>query len=284
VSLSEESLSNTLSGYEFYLFTGNAVAEAAFFKGTSSNQRLFDLVVRLKKLELAHGFTLHVIHVAGQRMQDQGTDGLSHGDLLSGVMTGSSMLEFVPLHLSATDRTPQLVSWVQSWVPLTHTVFLLQPINWFVSGHGLAGWEANLDGLSSPVAAVAHTTIFLWSPPPAAAVVAVEQLSYSRIMRPHLIHVFVVPRLMTAQWRKQLFKLADLVFTLPVAFNPAVWDACMSEPLVVGIVLPYLPVPPWSRRDTPSVLKVGRALSGLFASLSGHECPILRQLWDGEGG
>jgi len=255
-----------------------------FFKRTSSNQGLFDLVVRLKKLELAHGFTLHVIHVAGQCMQDQGTNGLSHGDLLSGVMAGSGMLELVPLHLSATERAPQLVSWVKSWVPLTHTVFPLQPIDWFVLGHGLAGWEANLDGLSSPVAGVAHTTIFLWSPPPAAAVVAIEQLSYSRTKRPHLTHVFVVPRLMTPQWRKQVFKLADLVFTLPVAFNPAVWDACMSEPLVVGIVLPYLPVPPWSRRDTPSVLKVGRALSGLFASLSGHECPILRQLWDGEGG
>jgi hypothetical protein len=90
--------------------------------------------------------------------------------------------------------------------------------------------------------------------------------------------------LMTHLWRKQLFKLADLVFTLPVAFQPAVWPHDMFEPLIVGILLPFLPHSPWSRRHTPSVLEVGRSLSGVFSALSGDECAILRKLWYEPGG
>jgi hypothetical protein len=36
---------------EIFLFTDNAVAESAFYKGTSSNRLLFELVLRLRKLE-----------------------------------------------------------------------------------------------------------------------------------------------------------------------------------------------------------------------------------------
>ena len=44
-----------------------------------------------------YGFTLHVVHVAGTRMIEQGTDGLSRGALLEGVMAGQDMLSFVDL-------------------------------------------------------------------------------------------------------------------------------------------------------------------------------------------
>jgi hypothetical protein len=36
----------------------------------------------------------------------QGTDGLSRGDFSAGVMAGQQMLQFVPLHLSAGERSP----------------------------------------------------------------------------------------------------------------------------------------------------------------------------------
>ncbi len=139
---------------EIYLFTDNAVAEGAFHRGTSSNCRLFDLVLRLKQLELHHGAQLHVIHISGTRMQAQGTDALSWGDLTTGVMCNRDMLQFIPLHLSALDRSP----------PNTSD--------------------------TSPLAR-------LWTPPPAVADVALEQLSYSRHKHPDLLHIFICPRLMT---------------------------------------------------------------------------------------
>ncbi len=90
---------------EILLFTDNAVAEGAFYKGSSPSRQLFELVLKLKCLELHHGLRLHLIHVSGTRMQAQGTDGLSRGDLTNGVMNGADMLSFVPLHLLAFDRS-----------------------------------------------------------------------------------------------------------------------------------------------------------------------------------
>jgi len=96
---------------EIFLFTDNAVAEGAFYKGSSPNRPLFELVLCLKRLELHNGLRLHLIHVAGSRMQAQGTDGLSRGDLNAGVMRGKSMLSFAPLHSSPLDRTGGILPW-----------------------------------------------------------------------------------------------------------------------------------------------------------------------------
>lgn len=75
-----------------------------FYKGNTPNKQLFDLVLRLQKLEMTGHFLLNVIHVAGTHMISKGTDGLSRGDLFEGVLAGADMLSFVPLHLSALDR------------------------------------------------------------------------------------------------------------------------------------------------------------------------------------
>ena len=51
---------------------------------------------------------IHVVHVSGLRMVLQGTDGLSRADLTTGVMGGERMESFIPLHLSALDRSSEL--------------------------------------------------------------------------------------------------------------------------------------------------------------------------------
>jgi hypothetical protein len=112
-TVAAEAMVGRMLGAEFFLFTDNAVAEAAFFKGTSSNLGLFNLVLRLKQLELEYGFILHVLHVSGRRMIQQGMDGLSRGDTTLGVLRVSSMLEFIPLHLSASQRSSALLAGVQ---------------------------------------------------------------------------------------------------------------------------------------------------------------------------
>ena len=58
---------------------------------------LFELVLRLRRLEMTVGLILRVVHVAGTQMIAQGTDGLSRGNLLEGVMKGEDFLSFVPL-------------------------------------------------------------------------------------------------------------------------------------------------------------------------------------------
>jgi len=81
-----EGLEHQVASMNFllFLFTDNAVAEGAFYKGSSPSRQLFELVLKLKCLELHHGLRLHLIHVSGTRMQAQGTDGLSRGDLTMG--------------------------------------------------------------------------------------------------------------------------------------------------------------------------------------------------------
>ena len=76
------------------MFTDNTTCENSFYKGTSTSPFLFDLVLRLRLLTLKVGMRLHLIHVAGTRMIDQGSDGLSRGLLYGGVMMGKNMSVF----------------------------------------------------------------------------------------------------------------------------------------------------------------------------------------------
>jgi hypothetical protein len=73
---------------------------------------LFNLVLRLHRLEMEGKLFIHLIWVAGTRMIAQGTDGASRGDLSNGVMSGKDMLDFVPLDLGVQDRAPDLVAWL----------------------------------------------------------------------------------------------------------------------------------------------------------------------------
>ena len=86
--LEAKAMDPNFRGFKVFLFTDNATAEACFYKGSSTNHSLFQLVLRLKRLELNLGCCFHSIHVAGTRMIVQGTDGISRGDLGEGVMQG----------------------------------------------------------------------------------------------------------------------------------------------------------------------------------------------------
>jgi hypothetical protein len=112
------------------MFTDNYVTECAYFKGTSSRPTLFGLVFRLRKLELHSGWKIHVIHIAGTQMISQGTDGLSRGDMLTGVMGGADMLTFIPLALTAVERPPELMGWVDSWWGTEDNSWLIMSFIW----------------------------------------------------------------------------------------------------------------------------------------------------------
>jgi hypothetical protein len=87
-------------------------------------------VIRLRKLELHSGWKIHAIQIAGTRMISQGTDGLSRGDMLTGVMGGADMLTFIPLALTAIERQPELMEWVYSWWGTGNSSWLT-PEGWY---------------------------------------------------------------------------------------------------------------------------------------------------------
>jgi hypothetical protein len=116
------------------------------------------------------------------------------------------MLEFFPLHLSAIQRHPGLEAWLLSW--LGSKAEVLRPEDWFERAHDLdevfydrRGYWRNRHKKGT----------FIWVPPPGDARVALEELSKALIKRNESTHIFVCPRLLISEWRKQLHKAADLV-------------------------------------------------------------------------
>jgi hypothetical protein len=262
---------------ELFVFTDNTTTEACYYKGNSDNRLLFQQVLRLRTLEMTSSLRLHVVHVAGTRMIQQGTDGLSRGLLTDGVLAQGHMLWHVPLHLAAHSRQPALVPWIQSWCP-HDTVQPLSPVDWFIADHGLE--DCCAPGPDCTQHHVPSSTQWhLWSPPPATAPTALEEVAISRLKRPSLNHIFVCPRLLTSQWRRLLYKVADIVFEVP-AGSRSFWPLSIHEPLVFGLTLCVLPVPPFSLRQHPAILDLGRLLSDMWPYVSQDERGVLCQLCD----
>ena len=57
-----------LNGVEMSMFTDNSVAEGAEYTELSTSKKWFELVLRLKLMELSYGMKIHIIHAADTRM------------------------------------------------------------------------------------------------------------------------------------------------------------------------------------------------------------------------
>ena len=247
-----------LEGIEIFLFTDNSTAESVIHKGLSSSPLLYDLVVRLHKLSYTFLCAIQIIHVSGTRMISQ----LSRSDMLEGVFKGRDMLSFVPLHLSALDREPSLTEWVESWLVDTKysKLKILKAEDWFLRGHDhIIGFRKNLDGVIMPSY---RKGTFVWSPPPAAARIELEELRQARHKRQASLHVFLVPRLMSPEWRSQLYKTADLIFSIPAGHTH--WQKSTHEPLTVAICFPYIHRTPWELKGPPIMGRMTGKLCQLF--------------------
>jgi hypothetical protein len=273
-SLEEEAASGRLEFSMVFFFTDNATVEAALYKGTSHSPKLFELVLRMKDLETKYAIKLIVSHVSGLRMIAEGGDGVSRGILNEGVMAGENMLQFIPLNLSAAERSPSLVPWIQSWTK--GKLECLEPQDWFQLGHDIRGWTQKPGDLFQRPTLKAG--VFGWFPPPAAADVAIEQLRIARIKRQDSSHIFVCPRLMTPEWLKQVHKACDIVFVTPIG-SPG-WGTNMFEPLVMGICFPFLRFDPWHFKGTPKVVDQAKQLSALRTTGVMDQRDLLRQFWN----
>ena len=274
-SLERSGVAGELNGKEIFLFTDNSTAEAVIHKGSSTSPLLYDLVTRLYKLTSMFLCSLNIIHVAGTRMISQGTDGLSRGDMLEGVLKGRDMLSFVPLHLSPIERDESLKEWIISWVAQKgyEAPEFLKPCEWFDKGHDIRGYRENIDGRTIP--SYLKGT-YLWSLPPAAARFAIEELRQARHKRQASLHVVLVPKLMSPEWLGLLHKTADIIFTLPVG-HPN-WDLNKHEPLTIAICFPYLYRAPWELKGTPLMGRMARELCRLLKTDPGAGGYFLSEL------
>ena len=276
IKLEKEAQLGRLTGSELFLFTDNATTEAAFHNGTSSSPTLFDLILRVRVVQLNYAVRLHIIHVSGSRMIEQGTDGLSRGNLFEGVMTGQDMMSYIPIHLSAHERETNLLPWIRKWTNIP-SLDVLTPRDWLWRGQGLSDYsETNIDGVNMPQDS--NEQVLLWMPPPCIADIAVEYLRKSYLKRPHITHIFVVPKLMAYKWRKFLLKVANFSFYVD-AGNGSHWPKPQHESLFICVTLPQLHCSPWSFHRTPKILAMERQLRQVQKTKKGSECHLLRKFW-----
>ncbi len=263
-----------LEGVVLFFFTDNSVSESICHKGGTSSQVLFDLVLRIKALEMKYKCIVHIIHVAGTRMIAQGTDGISRGDMCEGVLNGDTMLQHVPLADSALDRAPLLKSWLLSWLgDLDLEIEFLDETGWFERGHDIIGGRMNCDNKWIPDY---KTSILIWSPPPAGAAIAAQELRQARHKRTNSIHAFICPRLMTPEWEKHILRSADLILTIPV--GQKYWPKDMHEPLKLALYFPYVRVNPWQLKRSVFMARMAGRLQSMWKNGEGTEGDLLSQL------
>ena len=126
------------------------------------------------------------------------------------------MIDFVPLHLSALDREPKFKGWLGDLLSGLDVKWMT-PENWF---------EAPELGRGT----------FVWTPPPAATDVVVDQLGKTKLREPGSLHLVVVPRLMTGRWRRLLTRGTDCYGIIKWE---DVWDLKTHfEPLILFVSLP----------------------------------------------
>jgi hypothetical protein len=273
-ALEDEAGSGNLTETEVFMFTDNSTVEACASKGSSTAPKLLGLIIRLRALAIRCGFKLHIFHVAGTRMIAQGTDGVSRGFLALGVMAGEAMSSFIPIHRTAQERSVAFVEWIKQWTGSDSVV--LDPMGWFSTGHDIDGWLTCPDGFDRPELCEGRT--YIWVPPPFAADVALGELRKARIKRQSSSHLFVCPRLCgPLVWLKQLYKAADVVLEFPA--GSLHWSREMHEPILIGVLFPFIRHSPWQLRNTPKMHSVVRQLRCLLQGEDVDACDFLRKFW-----
>jgi len=192
-------------------------------------------------------------------------------------MAGRDMLAFVPLAEGATMRQPKLIEYVQDWVGAAlHTkADVLKVEEWFQEGHGILGGEKGAHGVWIPRHAP-NGRVYVWTPPPVIADVALEECMKAIHKRTDAFHIFLIPRLFSPAWLRLFYKFADFMFVIPV--GSPLWPHNMHEPLFVGISLPFIRCRPWSLRGTPLLVELAGRLREVFKSGEGDGRNILCQL------
>ena len=88
--------------------------------------------MRVFKLEIRYRCCVQFLHVAGTIMIQQGTGGLSRGNMFEEILKGGSMISFIVLHKGGIKLSPPIFEWISSWSRYRGSeVELLTPEGWF---------------------------------------------------------------------------------------------------------------------------------------------------------
>jgi hypothetical protein len=140
-AVEKECKAGRLEDAELLLFTDNSTAKSAFYRGTSSSKLLFELVLRLRQIEMLYQLKVHLVHIPGTIMIKLGVDGLSRGNMGEGVMKDPDIfLKDVPINLGLYERSPEMIQWLRDVFDIENND-VLEPADWFEKGHGVVGWE-----------------------------------------------------------------------------------------------------------------------------------------------
>ena len=101
----------------------------------------------------------------------------------------------------------------------------------------------------------------MWSPPPAAAVIA---------------WLFVCPRLMYPYWQRRLFRVADLIIEIPAGSEG--WAADIHEPPILTLFFPYVRSNPWQLKVSPKLLEMEISLRCVLKTNNGSVGSLLQKV------
>ncbi len=189
-------------------------------------------------------------------------------------MAGEDMLTFVDLSRSAVECSSPLLGWVHSWTSCSH-LEPLSPKGWFKEGHGITEGVLDRHKVWMPTHCKKNQ-MFFWAPPPAVSDATLEELLKARHKRTDLFHVVVIPRLMTPWWRRLFNKACD--FSFIVSSSTSFWPADMFEPLWVEVILPFSHCRPWSLKQAPLLVEMGRDLQSLLKTSEADARNLLQKL------
>lgn len=245
-------------GTELFVFTDNMVSERCFHSGRSKSKGLHALIMKMHDLVMQGEIFAHFVWISGERMKKQGGDGLSRGDLNTGVLQGDDYLSHIPLAEDAFKRHAPLKSWLKDALPGDNWEFLTEE-DWYR--------KAFQDPRGK----------YVWSPAPCVADVCLEQLCEVKHVHPDSSHVFVCPAIMTYNWRKQLNKLSDSMTN--VKQGSPIWPVDMLEPVTISLISPLLSDRPWKMQRTGFVAEWESDMQGVYSNCAETAGSYLREFW-----
>ena len=90
------------------------------------------------------------------------------------------------------------------------------------------------------------------------------------------MHVFACPRLMFGEYRRHLYKSADLILTVEAGVFDW-WPESMHESLIIALFFPYLSRCPWELRRTELMVGLERKLRKLLKEDPGAAGDLLSE-------
>ena len=122
---------------------------AVYYQRNYIDKDIFELMPQLVYLYMRGCFRLHIILLAGTRQIAAEIYGFSRGHLTYGIVSYSSILDFVPLNDTACDHSASIFPWVKTWIGVNN-IQPLTPEGWFEEGDGIREGKKNKDGICMP--------------------------------------------------------------------------------------------------------------------------------------